>query len=447
MDVQDKVVYITYCIDTEGPLYESFQAKFERLFDLFGIEIEATRENLEKLKRKELDLKGLEDAVALVFSDHLIEYKDTWDKLDEMLRRVMAEDFRKKIPDSYGGGWVFNWFCVDHVDYVNNPRRRDLGYHNIYDHYKDMIRETQSFEDGIHWHFHPMSTYRDAHRCATSYVNSPHLLETLCRRIVDRSWFPCMFRAGFQAERPDSNLFLEQWIPFDLTNMAVEEEEKQLTADFANGRSGDWRLAPADWSIYHPHHDNYQLVGNCRRWIARALNILNRVAGLTQVEVDKAFARANSGQPTLMGVACHDYRELAVEVDEIQRLVLNSSKRFPDVKFKYSEAKDAFLSVAYGQGVDFEPLELDCKLKRNGKSMFLEIDTIKGEVFGPQPFLAIKLKSNRYMHDNFDFDPSLSKWFYTFDEESIKPEDVHTIGVAANDKYGTQVVKNILVNQ
>jgi hypothetical protein len=229
--------------------------------------------------------------------------------------------------------------------------------------------------------------------------------------------------------------------------MAVEEEEKQLTADFANGRSGDWRLAPADWSIYHPHHDNYQLVGNCRRWIARALNILNRVASLTQVEVDKAFARANRGQPTLMGVACHDYRELAVEVDEIQRLVLNSSKKFPDVKFKYSEAKDAFFNVAYGQGVNFEPLELDCTLKKNGNSMLLEIDTIKGEVFGPQPFLAIKLKSNRYMHDNFDFDPSLSKWFYTFDEESIKPEDVHTIGVAANDKYGTQVVKNILVHQ
>ena len=35
--------------------------------------------------------------------------------------------------DSFGNGWVFNWHCLDHVGYINNPRRRDMGYHNIFD--------------------------------------------------------------------------------------------------------------------------------------------------------------------------------------------------------------------------------------------------------------------------------------------------------------------------
>ncbi len=87
-------VYVVHCIDTEGPLYESLQAKFQRLRELFGIELAATEENLEKIRSKQLDLNGLEDIVATTFSSHLSSYKDTWDKLDEMLSRIMAEEFR-----------------------------------------------------------------------------------------------------------------------------------------------------------------------------------------------------------------------------------------------------------------------------------------------------------------------------------------------------------------
>ena len=55
----------------------------------------------------------------------------------------------------------------------------------------------------------------------------------------NRGWFPSVFRAGFQAERPDSNLFLEQWIPFDMTNMATDDPTAlDVYIDFKNGRSG-----------------------------------------------------------------------------------------------------------------------------------------------------------------------------------------------------------------
>ena len=35
---RDKLVYIVHSIDTEGPLHESLDAKFERVKDLFGID-------------------------------------------------------------------------------------------------------------------------------------------------------------------------------------------------------------------------------------------------------------------------------------------------------------------------------------------------------------------------------------------------------------------------
>ena len=187
-----------------------------------------------------------------------------------MLEKILIKDYLNSRTDSFGNGWIFNWHCLDHVGYSSNPRRRDMGYHNIFDYYKDKLKEYNISENTLYWHFHPMSTYREAHRCATSYVNSPELYQILCRKIIERNWFPSVFRAGFQSERPDSNWFLEQWIPFDISNMALDDnKELDNTVDFRNGRSGNWRLAPADWSVYHPSHDDYQLNGNCRRWIFR----------------------------------------------------------------------------------------------------------------------------------------------------------------------------------
>ena len=44
-----KIVYIVHCVDAEGPLYESLSAKFERIKEIFNVNIEPTSKNLEKL--------------------------------------------------------------------------------------------------------------------------------------------------------------------------------------------------------------------------------------------------------------------------------------------------------------------------------------------------------------------------------------------------------------
>lgn len=443
------LVLIVHSIDTEGPLYESLGAKFERLKDLYGLtDIEPTAANLHRLQRGEIDLGGLEKQVALTLSGHLTNYNDTWDKIDAMLERVMDPAFRSKVPDSFGGGWVYNWFCLDHVGYDYNPRRRDIGYHNIFDHYRGMIERTGSHQDGLHWHFHPMSIYREAHRCATSYLNSPELCQILCRKIIERRWFPAAFRAGFQTERPDSHWFLEQWIPFDISNMAVDDPtEFDRAIDFRKGRSGDWRLAPSDWSMYQPSHDNYQLPGNCRRWIARALNVMSRIASIDQREMDKAFARASSGKPTVVGVAGHDYRDLGKEVEFLRELILESSRRYPDVKFKYCDAVEAFRAVVCPEWTPRPTLELDVVLRENPPDdvPHLEVIARSGKVFGPQPFLAIETRGRRFIHDNFDFATSPGRWYYAFHADTLPLSDISRIGVAANDCYGNTIVKTLTV--
>jgi hypothetical protein len=435
-------VHIVHCIDTEGPLYESLAAKFERLRDLFGIDhLDPTMQNLRRLQQGEIDLGGKEAQVQQVLSGHLTRYNETWADIDAMLERVTAKAFREKTLDSDGKGWRFNWFCMDHVNYDYNPRRRDIGYHNIFDHYRELLATQPEAGDGLDWHFHPMSSYRDAHRCATHYFRSPEIFQILARKVIERGWFPAAYRAGFQTERPDSHWFLEQWLPFDMSNMSLDDNsELDRSTDFRLGRSGDWRKAPADWSVYHPHHDDYQVAGNCRRVIGRALNVLNRIASIDQREMDKGFARAASGLPALVGIASHDWRDLGPEVDHIRSLVEESRKRFPGVEVRFSEVREAFRSVLNRSEPPLE-LELTFHPADDSDVARIEVSTKRGQVFGPQPFLAIETLGRRFFHDNFDFDPNGTSWHYAFNESTVPLEDVARIGVGAAGKGGHVSVK------
>ena len=440
-------VLIVHVIDTEGPLYESLKAKFQRIQSVYNIKIplkKQTTKTLKSIKEKKYPLKGKEDLVAHMLNNHLSNYNTNLSMIKRMNSRIFSKEFRKKNRDSFKKEWVFSWHCLDHVGYKTNPRRRILGYHKIYDFYKNQIKKYKNKSDKLFWHFHPMSTFKEAHRCATSYANSPEFYQILCRKIIERNHFPACFRAGFQSERPDCNLLLEQWIPFDITNMSSDDSKNlEKTIDFRNGRSGDWRRAPKDWIVYNPSYDDYQTPGNCNRYIGRALNVLNRVSSINQKEISKAFKMANKGKKALVGLASHDFRNLEYEVNYLREMILRTSKKFPKVKFRYLDTKCAFNQYLWGNSVK-KKIDLELKYINNKSDVpKIKIECVSGKVFGPQPFLAIKMKNKRFMHDNLDFDLKKNIWHYAFHSDTLNINQVDTIGVAANDKYGNTSVKRI----
>ena len=58
------IVHVVHCIDTEGPLYESLEATFDRIKQIWGFELEPSNKNLELLRKKKINLKGFEDEIA-----------------------------------------------------------------------------------------------------------------------------------------------------------------------------------------------------------------------------------------------------------------------------------------------------------------------------------------------------------------------------------------------
>lgn len=431
-------VYIVHCIDTEGPLYESLEATFERVKDTFGIELEPSYDTLQKLQRKELELSGKEDAIAKMVKPENLDYNDNWEKIDQMLDEITSDNFRNKVIDSFGGGWVYNWFCVDHVGYNGqNPRRRDLGFHNIFDHYRNYNRRNKLDSDSIQWHFHPVAIQADAHRSGTNYVSSALPFEILARKIIDRNWFPSAYRPGFHTERPDSHWFLEQWIPFDYANQSMRHGTTDQP-DLQFGRFGNWSRATKEWELYHPDHDDYQIAGNCRRWIARCLNFGTRANEITMADIEDGFKRAQLGQPALLSVTNHDHRDMKSQIDWLREMIRSVAEKYPTVKFKFCSANEAMrktIGIKKLQDIRFE-VKIEQKEEIDSATVLMKAKT---DIFGPQPFFAIKTRSNKYLWQNLDF-VEKNVWSYTFDFNTIGLNAVEKIGIAANTAEGLSEV-------
>lgn len=431
----ESIVQIVHCIDTEGPLHESLSATFERLRELFGLELEPRAETLRQLQNGELDLGGIEAQVAKVVAPALLDLNSSWDRIDAMLDRMMSAEYRNLMLDSFGGGWVYNWHCVDHVGYELNPRRRDLGFHNVFDTYVQRLRDNgpAGARDGLHFHHHPMPFNRQAHRSATHYFShAPLVFETLARRIIDRQWFPSCYRPGFHAERPDSHWLLEQFIPFDLANQATAADDSHQS-DKAGGRFGDWRRAPRHWAPYHPSHDDYQLPGDCRRWIARCLNVGTRHSLLTQADVDQAFSEAGAGKPVVLAFANHEFRNMEPDVANVRAMVAAASARHPGVPFRFAESRQA-MRDALGLN-ERPPIRFQVALDGNVVHVFADAPT-----FGPQPFLALKTRSGAYFHDNLDFQEPFRRWTYVLDDNTFPPHALEAVGLGTCDGTGNVTV-------
>jgi hypothetical protein len=424
----ERILYVVHCVDTEGPLNETLEATFERIKSIFGISIEPSIENLEKLQNKLINLGGQEETIAECISPEMLSYNSNWEKIDAMLDIVTSTNFRLAKPDSFGNGWVFSWHCMDHMGIKDNPREKDLGYGKIFKHYQNYLRSFPN-KDEINWHFHPLSISRGATNAATSYNNSMAiLLEILCRRVIEDSWFPVVNRPGFHSERPDSHLFLEQWIPFDYANQFTSEVSNQ--PDLKGVRFGDWSRSPKTWRGYHPSISDYQLVGNCERSIFRCLNVGTRLRTLQYSHVIESFSEADSDGGAILAFADHDWRDIKKDVEYVQEMIKRASELFPRVKVKYAGAEEAVRSLY--KYTDLPEIKLEMSLNN---SMII-IQVTQGEIFGHQPFLAIKTKNGGYFHDNLDtIEPKL-KWSYTLDEQTIPLESISQIAAASAGKTG-----------
>jgi hypothetical protein len=426
---EKNTLFLVHCIDTEGPLTETLAATFERVSSTFGLQLPANSETLFKLQNRQLDLGGLEDAVARMIAPELLAYNTNWDSIRTMLDELLSDTFRRRMLDDSGNGWIYSWHCMDHMHYRENPRFKDVGYGKVFRYYRSALSESGSRQDELNWHFHPVSITGNPLNATTSYTNSYAVLnEVLCRRVLDDDWFPVVNRPGFHAERPDSHAFLEQWIPFDYANQAHEDEGDQ--PDAIGGRFGDWRRAPRSWRGYHPSYDDYQQAGSCRRTIFRCLNVGTRLRTLRPNHVRQAFSEARERGTAILAFSDHDYRDIRPDVEAVRSMIAEVRPEFPEVSLQFSGAEAAARGLL---NVDAEPApQLSLRLSEQRLVVRLE----RGQVFGPQPFLALKDRDGRIFHDNLDVQEPGRLWTYTLDDQTLPLPALAVAGVGTAGRFG-----------
>ena len=428
-------VYVVHCVDAEGPLNETICATFERLKYIFGIDIEPNDENFQKLVDGDIrsGIESIDKQLALTFSKEVLSYNKTWQEIENMNRTLFSSEYRTQFVDSFQQPWKITWFCLDHINYLSNPREKALGHSVVFNYYKNLIYSYPNYGDEMQWHFHPKSITLNSIAAATSYNNSmSEILDILIRKIVDDEWFPTAFRPGFHSERQDCNLFLEQWFPFDYGNQRYDAENSPL--DMQSGRFGNWIRAPKTWRGYHPSVKRYDVEGVLKRTIYRCLNLGTRLRLLRADHIEEAFLEAISTGNSIIAFTDHDFRDIRPDIEKFNKMLDKVKTKYPNVLVRFCSAEEAAQRI---QGELGYQIKLEVYLEGNK----LIVKCIKGQVFGSQPFLAIKTQDNRYLHDNFDFSSFEAEWSYSFDDQTILMSEVSKVGVAAAGLYGNACVK------
>ena len=147
-------------------------------------------------------------------------------------------------------------------------------------------------------------------------------------------------------------------------------------------------------------HEDYQIEGNCNRWISRCLNIGTRFANINLAEVERAFKEVSDGKNVVLSFADHDFRDLRKDVKEAYEMISTVQKN-PNIKFKYSEAGQAMRESLNLENKKHCEINMELK-KVNEKAHVLMVQS-NIDIFGSQPYLSIKTFDGKYFYDNLIF--------------------------------------------
>lgn len=414
-------VYIVHAVDVEGPMTEILEATFERM-RAYGLPetIAVSNENLQKIQ--DGSLSGIPDSLATrlkqVFNRHSLGYLNDWGEIDTALAHAMSDEFRQKHCSKDGEPYLFSWFIYDHHEgFTNNPRYHDVGTHRIFDHYMDGLLKKNSFDDGIYWHYHHPAPSGDALESGTCWSNNAVHEEIIAKRIIDRQWYFSCFRAGLHIERNDMSHWLEMFVPFDFSARYSDNENA-----YTPGGDFDWRGCPDRWGAWHPDWYDYRLEGGMKRHLFRCTDLWTYLTRLQESEVDEAFEQARKFGSSVLTYYNHDFRDMKTEIEEGYEVIKRVADRYPDVNWKFANALQA-ARAHLGLG------NMPVKLTGHIENGLLEV-TSDSNIFGPQPFLALK-EDGRYFRDNFTSEGN-NRWSYRF----RNPTKVEAVGIAANNSDG-----------
>ena len=371
------VVHVVFCMDTEGPCDDP--------------------NNLEILKN--------------------------WEAVDLAMDKLFEENFRNKFQDSYNDNLKFGWFCLAWTGFNNeiNPRKRDLGYHKVLDHYRSRWGKLiQDFGDEECWHYHHPPKSGVVNEWSTDWNSSEEYKNIISRQILERDWFPICFRAGGTIMDKNLSQWVDEWFPFDYSNRAPLDVSVM-----------DWSDGIDQWRAYKPNPEFFKTEGNGKRYLARTMDLVTGSYKAGEVDIVQAFSEAQTRGHAILSTFDHDYRDIESRIINFMSTLKKISKQFPDVKWKYSSPSNAIIET--------QSLNNNQQLKIfvEEKDNHIEIKT-STDIHQHNPWIAIQQTDETISQ----LESSLEKidknsWKLLIDNQS----SLKKIGIAASNNAGYSATK------
>ncbi|NQU32374.1 MAG: methyltransferase domain-containing protein [Bacteroidetes bacterium] len=256
----------------------------------------------------------------------------TWEEVDFAMERLFDERFRKQFPDSVGNNLKIGWFFLTWTGFLTNPRNRNFGYHKVRDHYIERwSKQIEKYGDEDCWHYHHPSKTKIGNEWGFDWTENHEYSTIISRQILDRKWFPVCYRAGGTIHTNESSNWIDNWFPFDYSNRAPISIPNII----------DWSKAKSDWTLYKPDIYDFTKPGFGKRYIARTLDLVTGAYSIDESEIKKAFDMAGRGEPAILSVFDHDYRDIADRISRYLSEINRVAKGYPDVTWEYSGPSEA----------------------------------------------------------------------------------------------------------
>lgn len=303
--------------------------------------------------------------------------------------QVMDPASRNNYLDSQGSPIRYSWFLMTAEPYCQSF---DGDCLTVYDALLDnWAAEIGQWGDDLQLHYHNY-VWSDRDGDGIFYWNQnlvfdqANLEKMLNQLLIERSFFPTMYRGGWTWENNALSQFLNNVMPFDFSSFPPLQNQ-----DVGNDPVGniyDWSRAPTTWGWYHPSPTDYQTPGdsNRRMFTCRSYTEFNR-------ELDTAFQTAkNENRKVVVCDYLHNTAYMIPHLNSIYNELLAQSAA-EEVPFRYVTASQA-AREAIGTNDTTAP-ELTLSLVQEDTTATLHITS--SETLYSNPYVAIKTGTGAYL--------------------------------------------------
>ena len=346
--------------------------------------------------------------------------------------KVMADDFRNQIKDSYGNTLKMTWWMMGGNMYrygvnTNVPAINILPLYLMKKYHDEKI---QQWGDEVSFHYHTFKWY-DYNGDGKYFWNQAQQFQdsqedfdyTLAQFLLEENVFPVSFRSGWHYMNNYWQNYLDELLPFsmhdDYPNIHNDTEEPL-------DNIYDWSKSSSQFVPFHPSADNYQLEGNLNGWELRSIYM----ARMDSTLMNYIFNQAKSGTDQVVCIWAHLPEDNFLDnIKRINDIVHNVAENYSDVKFRYCSAIEAM--QRWMKTTDTTKPNLTLNEQINGDEVKFLIQTNES-IFQKQPFIAIK-----DIYENYSIEPCENvggnTWITT---KSFIRNKLAKVGAAVTDTSG-----------